>query len=259
MYFMGVLAIFKNEAHILEEWIEHYIKEGCDHFYLIDNDSTDNPEAILEKYSPRITVVRSSDRHAQIRLYNEMRDQIARECEWIAVVDLDEFMYTKTDTIAEYVRGQPDDVGQILATWINYGSSGYIEQPHLIIPSFLMHARIEIGTEMEVKGIIRTRMLRSFQVHGHDMREGHTISSDGTQINSADKIIQTENLIQNGKLWVNHYQIQSWEYFCSVKMLRGDAMNPMTENYRDEAYWNSRDKNEVRNVVLRDKKNLISK
>ena len=41
-YNLSLIAIFKNESHILKEWIEHYINEGVDKFYLIDNGSTDN-------------------------------------------------------------------------------------------------------------------------------------------------------------------------------------------------------------------------
>ena len=33
-YFLSVLSVFKNESHILEEWLNHYINEGVEHFYL---------------------------------------------------------------------------------------------------------------------------------------------------------------------------------------------------------------------------------
>ena len=36
-----IVAIFKNEGHALHEWIEHYLKEGVDKFFLVDNDSND--------------------------------------------------------------------------------------------------------------------------------------------------------------------------------------------------------------------------
>lgn len=42
MYFLSLLAIFKNEETSLSLWIEHYCWMGVDHFYLIDNGSTDN-------------------------------------------------------------------------------------------------------------------------------------------------------------------------------------------------------------------------
>ena len=31
-YYLTIMAIFKNESHIFEEWIEHYIKEGVELF-----------------------------------------------------------------------------------------------------------------------------------------------------------------------------------------------------------------------------------
>jgi hypothetical protein len=42
-----IVAIFLNESEIMEEWINHYIKEGCKKFFLIDNGSTDNYKDIL--------------------------------------------------------------------------------------------------------------------------------------------------------------------------------------------------------------------
>ena len=50
MHFVSVLAIFKNEGMNIKEWIEHYIWQGIEHFYLINNDSTDNYKKILLPY-----------------------------------------------------------------------------------------------------------------------------------------------------------------------------------------------------------------
>lgn len=47
---IALVSIFKNEGHIIEEWIEHYIKEGVDTFYLIDNGSTDNYIEKIQRY-----------------------------------------------------------------------------------------------------------------------------------------------------------------------------------------------------------------
>ena len=53
MYFLSVLAQFKNETMNLKVWIEHYLWQGVEHFYLIDNGSTDNPLSILQEYINR--------------------------------------------------------------------------------------------------------------------------------------------------------------------------------------------------------------
>ena len=36
-HFLSILAIFRNEEHVLDEFIQHHIKQGIDHFYLVDN------------------------------------------------------------------------------------------------------------------------------------------------------------------------------------------------------------------------------
>ena len=41
---LGLMAMFKNEGHILYEFINHYMLEGVDQFILID----DNSELIME-------------------------------------------------------------------------------------------------------------------------------------------------------------------------------------------------------------------
>jgi glycosyltransferase involved in cell wall biosynthesis len=50
MYYLSVLSIFKNETMNLKIWIEHYLWQGVEHFYLIDNGSDDNPLNILQEY-----------------------------------------------------------------------------------------------------------------------------------------------------------------------------------------------------------------
>jgi len=39
---LGIGAVFKNESHIMIEWIEHYLSHGVDTIYLINDESTDN-------------------------------------------------------------------------------------------------------------------------------------------------------------------------------------------------------------------------
>jgi hypothetical protein len=43
-YKLAVGSIFKNEAHIFREWLEHYINQGVEKFYLIDNGSIITPD-----------------------------------------------------------------------------------------------------------------------------------------------------------------------------------------------------------------------
>ena len=50
---IAILTCFKNESHVLQEWIEHYKKRGIEHIYMINDFSTDN---YLEKIKPYIDI-----------------------------------------------------------------------------------------------------------------------------------------------------------------------------------------------------------
>src|SRR5690348_9778161 len=49
-YYLSIGAIFKNESHILGEWISHYLYHGVEHFYLINDESNDEYMKILQPY-----------------------------------------------------------------------------------------------------------------------------------------------------------------------------------------------------------------
>ena len=52
---LGLMAMFKNEGHILYEFINHYMLEGVDQFILIDDNSTDNYYENNNKNSNKIS------------------------------------------------------------------------------------------------------------------------------------------------------------------------------------------------------------
>ena len=97
--YLSVLAIFHNESHIMKEWMEHYLAEGVDYFYLINNFSTDDFLPILQQHSTHVTLINSCTPNdqfmsAQLVSYDYMlREHIKDNTEWLIIVDLDEFMY----------------------------------------------------------------------------------------------------------------------------------------------------------------------
>ena len=96
-YNLSVLAIFKNEKIILRQWIEHYLREGVDHFYLIDNGSTDNYHSTIKDYLSKISLVRDGRRFhqgTQQYLYcNTFMLTATHETKWLIVCDIDEYIY----------------------------------------------------------------------------------------------------------------------------------------------------------------------
>ena len=92
-YYLSLLAIFKNESHILDEWITHHIKEGVDHIYLINNDSSDNYQDTIEKWKHFVTLYNFPERGKQVEHYNKILPEIKKTTKWLLVCDLDEFVF----------------------------------------------------------------------------------------------------------------------------------------------------------------------
>ena len=69
MYNLVVLAIFKNESHIINEWITHHLNQGVEHFYMIDNGSNDNYRDEIPVGAP-VTIVVDPTRNDQNGCYN---------------------------------------------------------------------------------------------------------------------------------------------------------------------------------------------
>lgn len=234
-YNFVVAAPFKNEAHILKEWIEHYKLHGIEHLYLINDGSTDGYEEIVKPYieSGYVTLLQQTmvitTYPRQKVIYENLLRPLLPESKWWAILDLDEFLYCPEDINVQNIINKHDDsVSQLYAHWVMFGSSGHIEQPDLVVPNFLMRKN-EI--EQQVKSIFRGDKLVEFDVHFHKVngRSEHEYS-----------------------LLLNHYAIQSWKFFERVKMTRGDV-NLYAERVgivRDKAYFDKYDYNEIKDDRL---------
>lgn len=269
---LTVVAIFKNESHILREWLEHYLQEGVDSFLLIDNGSTDNPLEILAPYieSRIVELVTDSRRHRQAELYNEYFLTKCRNSSWVMIVDLDEFVYARKgyQAIPDYLRTLDRSVGEIYIPWKTFGSSGFITQPQSVTLSFTHRAAYDGRESIATidgrlglcKAIVRGRALKRIKAHCSITKRkmlskfAH-ITSDGmaASIHSNFQYV-SEEILENSALQLNHYAIQSMEWFQQVKMTRGDSSSPKNENVRTLAYFKEHDFRDMIDTELASKR-----
>lgn len=251
---LGVGAIFKNEAHIIEEWIEHYLKEGVDRFYLIDNGSTDNYRGKIEKYCNFITLYKDPKKYAQDELYNTYFSKHYSEIDWLIILDLDEFMYSRLGyrTIKDYLITLPENISQIHVIWKNFSTNFFIFQPPKVVPFFTYYSPKQ---DMEVKSILRTKEIRKIGIHKSYMRKGITVypcPNFEKKTNYKEIRYKPEKLSYH-YLHLNHYRTQSWEFFNKVKMTRGDAATVIFNNLRNEKYFREYDRNTILDEELKKK------
>ena len=217
---LAILAVFKNEADVLDEWIQHYIWEGVSKFYLIDNGSTDEPSRVLNAYTPRLVEWwTDTSPYAQARLYNEALKRIRAERhppEWLFVCDLDEFLYASWGTIADYLCRLPHKVGAVSVRWLMFGSSGHQQQPPGgVVAGFFWRAHYPRDKDDECKTIVRLRAVKELRIHEHVLQSPN-------QWTSIKYTAYNEVEIASSLLRLNHYCIMSWERFRDVKMTRGN-------------------------------------
>ncbi len=260
-HYLSVVAIFKNESHCIKEWIEHYIREGVDHFYLIDNGSTDSYKTEIEEFiqGGSITLVLDDKKWAQVELYNKYFLELKDQSEWLVICDLDEFVYARNgfETISGFLRSLSKNTSAVRIPWKMFGSSGLIEQPTSIINSFTKRASYEVkesfflkkADKAHSKAIVRSKYLRSFHMHFSYIKgRFRAIGADKKRLayprSGPKKNFQpiSEKILERSFLHLNHYAIQSKSWFMEVKATRGDAHGSKSENVRNLEYFESRDK-----------------
>ena len=261
-YFYAVGALFKNEAGILDEWIAHYIDEGAEHFYLIDNGSTDNYHPIIDKYSDYITLFVDTRRHVQTECYNTfILNRHRKDIEWLAIVDLDEFVYSRNgfSTTADYLKSVPEDVSAVSVAWKMFGSNGWIEQPKSgVVANFTQRKCDVLDHFVHQKQISRVKNVLQLDIHDSQFpaNAARKIKPDGSPFvcTATSNYYAAEEYIESHNLHMNHYAIQSYDWFCRVKKTRGDSNSITNEHVRDEKYFKEYDTNDTKDTELREKK-----
>ncbi len=206
---VAVLTIFKNESHLIEEWLQHYIDQGVDRIFLIDNGSTDDTAEMIARFPSggRAEVISLPEQHRQQQHYWTafQHFRIAERCEWLVIADIDEFWFCKSgETLASYVQRQSRYDG-IYAHWTNFGSGGLDAQPKSVRQS-LVHHDPRLGPQTKC-------IFRTFLPQAENDIEVHFVRN--LQLGRA--------LIADKDLQLNHYVTQSRAFWFGTKMTRGDV------------------------------------
>lgn len=223
-YKHAVLGIFRNEAHAIEEWIDHYLHFGFEHFYLIDNASTDASKAVLAPYisSGTVDLFDCKRDGYQIGAYTELLPKITEETEWIGTFDLDEFMYPQAGGHIGAVTERFADQEAILAPWLSFGSAGHIFQPSSIVHGFTRRGPADTSRAF-LKAVSRPAAIEYFHQHNPRTRKRLKVLANGVAFGDESFIQLNESEVPDFLLLNNHYRLQSRHYFETVKTQRPEV------------------------------------
>ena len=231
--YLVVLGIMKNEALILQEWIDHYLWQGADKIILIDNGSSDASMEIAKsnQRGGKVECISRPQRHNQANHYRHAIHtfRLREKYEWLLIADLDEFWFCRDGSlVGESLRKETYDwVDLIYVNWTVFGSSGFVHQPKSVRESFVMR-KPELHHHGLTKWVCRLAKFRQVNKLGYHKLSGF----------KSAKVISDNNQFQ-----INHYAIQSREFYENVKMTRGDVATSLKDCVRTWEIFDTYDMN----------------
>jgi len=229
-HFLGLLGIFKNESQIIGEWIEHYLWQGVDHFYLIDNGSDDGYKDILRPYIDKrlVTLYHMPGDAMQIIHYNEVLRIIRDQMRWLLICDIDEYMFGVQEPLDSYLRGLPETVEQVLSSWLIFGTNGFKEVPTSLRSSLIYRSEEKYPW---TKAIVRPECIDRLKIHAH-----------------ISKNAQYHIIVENNDIHLNHYRLVSRDYYDKIKSIRG--LSTSCDEPKSSFFFDKYDRNEYKDLLL---------
>jgi hypothetical protein len=254
---VGIVAIAKNEARYLLEWVAFHRAVGIRHFYIADNGGDDGTTELLKRLDRAGHISRFDfrDRHpAQLAAYNEIVPRLLGVIDLAVIIDIDEFVQPlasgRVDTFFADMFSDPN-VSALALNWALYGSSGRVESGRgLVTTRFKRRAKQTTPGNKHIKTVARVdRFLSAETPHLVRISEGRYVDVHGQEIIEWDNELGPGLMTQAS--WhgarVDHFFVKSLEEFKTNKRARGRASLPKDHPgfIRNMEDFTMHDRNEV--------------
>lgn len=255
-YELAVCAIFQDEGPYLKEWIEFHRMVGVKHFWLYNNNSTDDYLKTLKPYIKKGIVELTDWPSNQQGHWLDFQNSAYADClkrslgvaKWVAAIDLDEFIvpvhdkYEVLTTLRALEKSQPQ-VGGVMLFWQFFGTSRLYDIPEgkTMVESLLWKAKVDYPGNHQVKTICRPEFVEKIVVHFCIYKPGSgDITLNGHWGPSTTVYVDP--------LRIHHYFPRTEKYLLEKKIpRRGKYQNkPFTKEEIDQEFQRfDKDLNEV--------------
>jgi len=226
---LAVCAMFQNEGPYLKEWLEFNIIIGVEHFYLYNNNSTDNYKQVLQPYieSGIVDCIDCDYPNEHIssyhpKVYNNCLDMVRGKVKWLMFIDIDEFLFPiQCDNLNDFLKDY-EKFGAVCANWIMFGTSNIdvIPENQLMIEALSMSCST---INQHIKSIIQPDKVKKFIVH-------HTQEFYPPYFQVTADNVQFEGpYMPSGnvkKLQINHYWTRDNKFLEEIKIPRRLILDP---------------------------------
>lgn len=226
-----------NDARFLKEYLEYYLLQGVEHFYLYDHQSTDNTDEVLHPYILRglVSYVFVPDEVPGNEIdkllcttYTQGVELARGESQWLAIMDSDEFVVSKRHATLASALKPYEAYGGLAINWQMFGTSGVEAVPaHGSMLQLLTRKAPPLyHMNKHVKVIVQPSRVKSIEaLHQAVYEDGYyTVDTNGKKVDGPYNPTIPLDILQ-----INHYFCRDQRYFKQVKFPRRLAYGTNTD------------------------------
>lgn len=231
---VAICAIAKNEDLYLDEWVEHYLKLGASHIYIIDNNDNETEKLKELKANKNITIIplygeqKLKEIGYQVGAYQYVYNTYGSSYDWIGFFDIDEFVDIDNATIPEFLSNPIyKDTHIIHLHWRYYGDNGLTNYENKPIqerfknpaPIDVKYANKNRNENEYVKSFVRTRY-SEMQMDVHSPRFFGAVCRNSNGFFSLPTKTLEPIILDNAR--IKHYGTKTIEEYILRRMPNSD-------------------------------------
>lgn len=231
---VALVCIAKDEDNYIEEWINYHLKLGFDKIVIYANDwnyNNNNKNVIVKHFNGK---------RMQIPAYNDFIKDNYNKYDYVAFIDVDEFIVLHEDIDIKSFINKYIDYNGIGINWYFFGDNNIKEVlSYNVLERFIMR---EEKPDKHIKSILKlTKDLRMVSPHNSNK---FIVNTDYNIINNAFNYNATNNIVQ-----INHYFCKTFPEFL-LKINRGRSDIDSFRKVEEFEIYNKNEVIDTRGVVF---------
>jgi hypothetical protein len=227
---IALVCIAKDEDNYINEWVGYHLKLGFNKIYIYENDWYSNIN------HPDVITILVNGSRQQIPVYNHFINEYKNEYDWVAFLDVDEFIVLKKHNTIHELMNDYNTESALGINWVFFGDNNKtFNGDYSVLERFTKRQEVVNG---HIKSIVNPKKVIMMNVHSHV----------GQCIDTNRKRIDNSSFNPNGPIdvaQINHYFTKTKDEYIK-KMNRGRAD---TGTYRDISDFDKHNINEIEDLI----------
>jgi hypothetical protein len=217
MHTLAICTLMANEAPYVQEWVHCHARLGVSLFRVyVDRTRADLPDdgtarllsSMARDFNIEVVDWTEPGPKRQVAAFNAGLEALEGKAEWVAFVDVDEFLCPPTH-LPEWLGALPADVSAIAVQQRVFGSAGRLDMPREpVTAAYTMRATTDYAEHLWYKSIVRPERIAGFHNSHHAVvRDGGYVLGDGGSF-VAEAPGRADRIAKDG-LRLHHYMLRS--------------------------------------------------